>query len=66
MSSEITRDGSNEYTARLSLSSNHRTVFSMNILYSNRNDAKKAVKRWHENAEEIFSDIYDRLDEGDE
>ena len=61
VSSEITRDGSNEYTAHLYMSSNHRRVFSIDIQYASRNEAREAARIWQENADEIFSYIYDRL-----
>ena len=66
VSSEVTRDDTNEYTARLCLSSNHRKVFSMNIVYSSRNEAKAAAKNWQEHADEIFSEIYDKLNKKEE
>lgn len=61
VSSEITRDGSNEYTAHLYMSSNHRRVFSIDIQYASRNEAREAARIWQESADEIFSYIYDRL-----
>ena len=61
VSSEITRDGSNEYTAHLYLSSSHERVFGIDIRYASRAEAREAARIWQENADEIFSYIYDRL-----